>query len=156
MSEEIKLPINIRQYRPEDEAAVHEVNEASLEISFRYYYNHFHRREPELFLVAEYENKVIGFILVKDGVNFDEHNTALIFAIAVSPRYRNLNVGARLVDAIITTLHQKQIKKLFLHVRIGNARGIKFYETLGFVKVKKIEGFYSWGEAAYRMVKILG
>jgi ribosomal protein S18 acetylase RimI-like enzyme len=155
MSEETTLPIKIRRYRPEDEAPVHEVNEASLEISFRYYYNHFHRREPELFLVAEYKNHVIGFILVKDGVNFNEDNTALIFAIAVSPQYRSQKVGAQLVDAIITTLHQKQIKKLFLHVRVGNARGIKFYENLGFVKLKKIEGFYSWGEAAYRMVKII-
>ena len=86
---------------------------------------------------------MIGFILVKDGINFNEEDTALIFAIAVFPQYRSLNVGARLVDAIITILHQKQIKKLFLHVRVGNARGIKFYETLGFVKLKTIEGFYS-------------
>ena len=155
MSENNSLSINIRQYIPADEEAVHQINQASLEISFRYFYNHFHRREPELFLVAEYKDKIIGFCLVKNGENFGEVNTAIIFAIAVAPEYRSLNVGTQLVNAIIEILHQKQIKKLFLHVRVGNPRGIKFYERMGFTKIKRIEAFYSWGEAAYRMVKIL-
>ncbi|MHA1129583.1 MAG: GNAT family N-acetyltransferase [Candidatus Helarchaeota archaeon] len=155
MFEDKNFPIKIRRYTPEDADAVQRVNEASLEISFRYYYNLFHRREPDLFLVAEHNNEIIGFVLVKNGTNFGERATAIIFAIAVAPQYRSLNVGARLVNTIINTLKKKQIRKLFLHVRVGNEKGIHFYEKLGFNRLKRIEGFYSWGEAAYRMVKIL-
>ncbi len=154
-SERKILPINIRQYTPKDEAEVYRVNEASLEISFRYYYNMFHKRAPELFLVAEYENQIIGFILVRSGQNFGENHTAIIFAIAVAPQYRSLGVGTQLINAIIDVLHHKEINKLYLHVRVGNTRGIQFYERLGFTKIKRIENFYHWGEAAFRMVKIL-
>ncbi len=73
----------------------------------------------------------------------------------MAPKFRCYGVGFQLVNAIIKILRQKEIKKLYLHVRVGNERGITFYERLGFTKVKEIEEFYSWGEAAYRMVKEL-
>jgi len=127
----------------------------SLEISFRFYYDLFHKTEPEFFLVAEHEKKVIGFILVKDGENFGEKLTAIIYAIAVSPNYRSSGIGSQLIYAILNVLREKQIKKLFLHVRVGNENAIKFYLNLGFTKLQRIKEFYSWGEDAHRMVKII-
>ena len=147
--------LKIRQYQPKDNKKVHKINQASLEISFQYYYDLFHQREPELFLVAEHENEIIGFILVKNGINFGESSTALIYAIAVTPQYRSLGVGEQLINAICEILHKKQIKKLFLHVRVENKRGILFYERLGFTKLKTIKEFYSWGEDACRMLKLI-
>lgn len=148
-----KILVKIRPYTPADEEKVHKINEISLEISFRYFFNLFHRREPELFLIAEYENETIGFILVKKEEDLSEDPSSIIYAIAVAPEYRNLSVGTQLINAIIKILNQKEIKKLFLHVRVGNIKGINFYKRLGFTKVKKIYEFYSWGEDALRMVK---
>lgn len=145
----------IRQYTPEDKNKVHEINELSLEISFQYYYDLFHEREPELFLIAEHKNEIIGFILVKSGMNFGEKLSALIYAIAVSPKYRSLGVGTQLVNAICIELQRKQIKKFFLHVRVTNKRAIDFYKRLGFKIIKEIKEFYSWGEDAFRMLKII-
>lgn len=150
-----KLPIRIRQYESADVEQVHEINQVSLEISFRFYYDLFHKTEPELFLVAEHENKILGFILVKDGENFGEKPTAIIYAIAVSPNYRSSGIGTQLVNAILNVLREKHIKKLFLHVRVGNESAIKFYLNLGFIKLQRIREFYSWGEDADRMVKII-
>ena len=155
MPEKNYLEVKIRQYNPKDEEKVHKINEESLEISFHYYYNIFHRVEPELFLVAEYKNEIIGFILVKNGENCGEVSSALIYAIAVTSQYRSLGIGKQLINAIYKELRQKQIKKLFLHVRVGNTQGIEFYKRLGFIEVKRISQFYSWGEDAIRMVKIL-
>ena len=146
-----KLPIRIRQYESADVEQVHEINQLSLEISFRFYYDLFHKTEPELFLVAEHEKKIIGFILVKDGENFGEKSTAIIYAIAVSPNYRSSGIGSQLVNALINVLREKHIKKLFLHVRVGNESAIKFYLNLGFTKLQRIKEFYSWGEDAHRM-----
>ena len=150
-----KLPVRIRQYESADVEQVHEINQLSLEISFRFYYDLFHKTEPELFLVAEHENKILGFILVKDGENFGEKLTAIIYAIAVSPKYRSSGIGSQLVNAILNVLREKQIKKLFLHVRVGNEGAIRFYSNLGFTKLQRIKEFYSWGEDADRMVKII-
>ncbi len=150
-----KLPIRIRQYESADVEQVHEINQLSLEISFRFYYDLFHKTEPELFLIAEYENKIIGFILVKDGENFGEKPTAIIYALAVSPSYRSSGIGSQLVNALINVLREKHIKKLFLHVRVGNDSAIKFYLNLGFTKLQRIKEFYSWGEDAHRMVKLI-
>lgn len=155
MSKSPRLPVQIREYNSADVEQVHKINQESLEISFRYYYEIFHKTEPDLFLVAEYEEAIVGFILVKDGENFGEAHTAIIYAIAVSQNYRNQGVGAQLVDAILNALSQRDIKKLFLHVRVGNKEAIKFYEALGFAKIQKIKEFYSWGEDAHRMVKIV-
>jgi len=148
-----ELPIRIREYNSADEEQVYKINQESLEISFRYYYEIFHKTDPDLFLVAEYEEEIIGFILVKDGENFGEENTAIIYAIAVSSNYRNQGIGTQLVNAIFNALRPRGIIKLFLHVRVGNEGAIKFYETLGFKKIQKIKEFYSWGEDAHRMFK---
>jgi ribosomal protein S18 acetylase RimI-like enzyme len=148
-----QLEVKIRRYTPKDEEEVHRINESSLEISFRFYYTIFHKREPELFLVAEYQNKIIGFLLVKGNEDFDDEAGALIYAIAVAPEYRNQGVGAQLLNAIYKVLNEKEIKKLYLHVRVGNTRGIHFYEQLGFTTARRINLFYSWGEDAFRMVK---
>lgn len=150
-----KLPVHIRQYVPADVEQVHEINQLSLEISFRFYFDLFHRTEPELFLVAEHENKILGFILVKDGENFGEKQTGIIYAIAVSPNYRSSGIGSQLVNTILNVLRAKHIKKLFLHVRVGNEGAIRFYFKLGFTKLQTIKEFYSWGEDADRMVKII-
>lgn len=83
------------------------------------------------------------------------HPCGLIYAIAVSPQYRSLGVGSQLVWTAYEVLKQKKAVKFFLHVRTANDRAIKFYERLGFKLLKKIEEFYSWGEDAYRMVKIV-
>ena len=149
------LPLNIRQYRPSDKKTVHLINQESLEISFRYYYDLFHEREPDLFQVAEYESKIVGFILVKNGINLGESHTGLIYAIAVTPQYRSLGIGTELVSVVEKILKEKAVKKFYLHVRTANKKGVQFYERLGFTVLKKIEKFYSWGEDAYRMMKSL-
>ncbi|NVM54487.1 MAG: GNAT family N-acetyltransferase [Candidatus Helarchaeota archaeon] len=154
-SEKNLISVKIRQYRPDDKEKVHSINHISLEISFRYFYDVFHEKEPELFLVAEYKGEIVGFILVKNGMNLGESSTALIYAIAVSPQYRSLGIGTQLVKAIMKVLQEKHIKKFFLHVRTANKRAVKFYERLGFTEIKKIEKFYSWGEDAYRMMKLI-
>jgi len=154
-SKEPKLPIQIREYNSADEEQVNKINQESLEISFRFYYEIFHKTEPDLFLVAEYEDEIIGFTLVKDGENFGEAPTAIIYAIAVSPSYRSQGIGTQLVNAIANVLHQRQIKKLFLHVRVGNKKAIKFYQNTGFTEIQKIKEFYSWGEDALRMVLLI-
>jgi len=150
------LPVIIRQYSPVDKEAIHKINQESLEISFRYYFDLFHAKEPELFLVAEYQDKIIGFIMVKNGINphLSRYPSGLIYAIAVASSYRSLGVGTQLVNAICEVLKKRQVLKFFLHVRCANHRAIKFYERLGFHVLKKIEKFYSWGEDAYRMQKI--
>lgn len=149
------IPIKIRQYKAADKESVHAINQVSLEISFNYYYDLFHEREPELFLIAERENEIVGFILVKTGTHFDTSSSALIYAIAVSPLHRSSGIGTRLVNAICNKLEVKQIKKFFLHVRVENTRAIQFYERLGFSKIKKIKQFYSWGDDAFRMLKYI-
>jgi len=155
ISEKKKISVNIRPYKPSDKEKVNTINEVSLEISFHYYFDIFHRQDPGLFLVAEHANEIVGFVLAKNGENFGESPTAIIFAIAVIPQYRSLGIGEQLINALSQELKRKNIKKLFLHVRVGNTRGIKFYQQLDFNEIITVPEFYSWGEDAYRMVKII-
>ena len=46
------------------------------------------------------------------------------------------------------------LKKLNLEVRENNINAIKFYEKLGFVKVRTIKNYYG-NENAFFMIKVL-
>ncbi|MHA1799712.1 MAG: GNAT family N-acetyltransferase [Candidatus Helarchaeota archaeon] len=149
--------IKYREYKhPTDYAGVSNVNSASLIVSFTYLYEDFHRKNPDLFIVAENEinKKILGFILVeKNPKGFKKGSSALIYAIAVHPGYKRLGIGSGLIRNIAINLryNHPKIRKLYLHVQETNDEAITFYKNLGFKEVKFLKEFYSWGENAYQL-----
>jgi ribosomal-protein-alanine N-acetyltransferase len=147
------MEINIREYNPDDEIEVFNINKKTLEISFKSLYNIFHKKHSDLFLVAEdsESNKIIGFILVTITRKFEQKDSGLVYAIAIHPNYQSQGIGKKLINNLVDNLTTRHIDSLYLHVKESNYKAITFYSNLGFEKIELIKKFYTWGEGAFRM-----
>jgi len=108
----------------------------------------FLENNPETFLVAEYNGKVIGYVMAYLRPDLEGH----IMSIAVDERYRGNGVGSALLTEAIEGLIARGARYIGLEVRVSNEKAIKLYERFGFRKVKRIIGYYSDGEDAYYML----
>lgn len=102
---------------------------------------------PNGFLVAEKEQKLVGFIIAtkKDSQNLR------ILMLAVDKMFRNLRIGSLLIKKL--TYFFPEVRTIFLEVRTDNKEAIRFYKKNGFIKTEKINNFYTDNSAAYLMKK---
>ena len=84
--------------------------------------------QPELFLIAEDEGKIIGTALG----GFDGHR-GWVHLVAVSHQYRRKGIGKALMDAVEKGLKEVGCPKLNLQVRGSNTEVVEFYKKLGYV-----------------------
>lgn len=108
----------------------------------------FLENNPETFLVAEYEGVIIGYVMAYLKPDLEGH----VMSIAVHPNYRGNGIGSTLLSEVINRLFNRGAKYVGLEVRVSNERAIRLYERFGFVKARRIKGYYSNGEDAYYMV----
>lgn len=91
------------------------------------------QRDPDLFLVAEANNIVMGAVMgAWDGRN------GWIYNHAVDPRSRRLRLGSRLLEELEKRLKAKGAIRIRLLVEQGNFDGQSFYEINGYKEVEEI------------------
>lgn len=83
--------------------------------------------QPELFLVAMLDRRVIGSVMV----GYDGHRGWMNY-LAVLPEYQKQGYGRRLVERAIRELKKFGCLKVNVQVRTNNAAVIEFYKHLGF------------------------
>ncbi len=103
----------------------------------------------EFFIVAEENNKVIGYAV---GV-LEKNNVGHIVSIAVSRDYRGRGIGRKLLEELERRLKNKGAKDFKLEVRISNRIAISLYTKLGYKIKEVVKNYYPDGEDAYVMVK---
>ncbi len=108
----------------------------------------FLENNPNTFLVAEYGGKVIGYVMGYLRPDLEGH----IMSIAVDPEYRGNGIGSALLAEAIERLIREGARYIGLEVRVSNIGAIRLYERFGFMRVKRIIGYYSDGEDAYYML----
>ena len=101
-------------------------------------------------LVVCENDEVVGYI---GGQNLFEDGE--IFLVAVDKNYRQKGYGKSLVLAFADKLKGQGVEKLFLEVRVSNTPAISCYERCGFYKIAERKNYYSNGEDALIMEKIL-
>jgi len=83
-------------------------------------------RDPDLFLVAESEGKIVGTVLG----GFDGRR-GLVYHLAVEADYRQHGIGSLLMDEIEKRLKAKGCLKCYLMVTTENKSAMHFYEQRG-------------------------
>lgn len=79
-----------------------------------------------------------------------------VVSIAVLEEFRGQGIGRTLMLLGMEAMRKHYgAKEVYLEVRVTNTPAIRLYEKLGFVKVKRITGYYSDGEDAFVMAKEL-
>lgn len=83
-------------------------------------------RDPDLFLVAELEGRIIGSVIG----GFDGRR-GLIYHLAVASEFRTMGIGSRLMDEVETRLRSKGCLKSYLLVTVDNPDAEEFYKRRG-------------------------
>ena len=91
-----------------------------------------------VFLVAEYDNRVVGYLGMKPVL--DE---GFISNVAVTSSARGKGVGSKLLEKLSDFAKEKGIKTISLEVRPSNAPAIALYEKFGYKQVGRRRNFYS-------------
>jgi len=84
------------------------------------------QRDPDLFLVAEIDQVIIGSVLG----GFDGRR-GMVYHLAVDDFYRKRGVGSALMNELENRLKQKGCIRSYLLVTRENINAIRFYETSG-------------------------
>lgn len=86
-------------------------------------------RQDALFLVAEEEEKILGYcgvVMVPDEGD--------ITNVAVAKERQNQGIGKMLVEELVKKSREAGVTQLYLEVRKSNERAIHVYEKMGFVQ----------------------
>ena len=92
--------------------------------------------------------EALGFSLFSS-VKGDE--TAHLLKVCVASELRGSGTAQALWSFSMGELRKMSVKSIYLEVEIQNSQAIGFYEKLGFLKLRRIDGYYSDGGAAQTM-----
>lgn len=142
-----------RPFSPTDLPAVTRIVKESLGETYPpSLYLTVHNLWREGFIVVSENGEVVGFVAaVPTG-----SKVARVLMLAVLPKSRGRSLGQRLMEELYANCKAKGLDTVILEVRKSNKRGIAFYERQGFSIYGEIKEFYSNGEDAWKMMKVLG
>ncbi len=75
--------------------------------------------------------------------------------LAVHPKFRDQGIGSELLEGFIDVCASNGADKITLEVRKSSERVIRFYQKRNFQIVEHLEDFYTNGEDAYKMMRVL-
>ncbi len=152
----------LRKFKPDDLQAVMQINRETLPENYSdYFFMDLYERFPETFVVAELEDRVVGYIMCRVEVGLSNFGLGglirkgHVVSIAVLPRSRRKGVAQALINTALEGMQYYKAKQCYLEVRVTNDAGIALYKKLGFEVSRTIHGYYSDGEDAYVMSKKL-
>ena len=112
---------------------------------------------PETFVVAEKNNKIIGYIMCRIEYGFSVlkkmslARKGHVVSFAVLDEYRGKGIGKKLAERAIEGMKIKKCNESYLEVRTDNTPAIKLYENLGFDKIATLNTYYKDGRNAFLM-----
>lgn len=87
---------------------------------------------------------------------FRKHsNLARVYSLATQPQARGQGVGTALLEAAEHAARRRGCQALRLEVQVDNARAIRLYERIGYMRIGRYVKFYQDGTDAWRYEKAL-
>ena len=93
-------------------------------------------RDPDLFLVAECDNKIIGSV-----IGGYDGRRGLIYHLAVNETFRGQGIGSRLMDEVEARLRAKGCLKCYLLVIEDNHDAETYYQNRGWQHMHDVHLF---------------
>lgn len=138
----------IRLYKEEDLDEISRIESTSFREPWPdSFFNYIHRKAPELFVVAEKDGEIMGYIIGElreimfSGVS---HMSKMghILNIAVDERRRKSGVGTLLLEEIESRFREAQATRVTLEVRESNKTARTFYQDRGFSEIGRVRAYY--------------
>jgi ribosomal-protein-alanine N-acetyltransferase len=122
-----------------------------------YFFQSILRELPESFIVAELDNKIVGYIMCKIEFGFSNFRKlgfvkkGHVVSVAVLQQHRNQGIGKALMLEGINGVIARKTDEIYLEVRVSNETAVRIYERLGFQIKSRLRVYYRDGEDAYLM-----
>jgi len=144
--------ILIRSFSPTDIPAITKIVGESLGETYPpSLYLTIHGLWRDGFLVLLEDDRIVGFVAaVPAGAK-----VARVLMLAISPQYRKRSHGLKLISELNANCTAQGMDTVILEVRKSNRDAILFYQRQGFSIYGEIKAFYSNGEDAFKMMKVL-
>ncbi len=149
---------SIRRCSQDDLRSVIDINEKTLPEHYsEYFFESLLREMPESFIVAEYENDVVGYIMCKLEFGFSNFRKqgflkkGHVVSISLLEQHRGKNIGKALMIEGINGVASRKGDEIYLEVRTSNLPAISLYEKLGFQTKSVLRSYYRDGEDANLM-----
>jgi ribosomal protein S18 acetylase RimI-like enzyme len=94
------------------------------------------QRDPELFLVAETDGKLLGTVVA----GFDGRR-GMVYHLAVAELSRKQGIGELLMDELERRLKVKGCIRCYLLVTVENESAMRFYEKRGWTHMKTLKTY---------------
>ncbi|HDN96200.1 MAG TPA: ribosomal-protein-alanine N-acetyltransferase [Thermoplasmatales archaeon] len=145
-----QIQMAVRNFEYKDLEEVWEIAKEALEENYTMdFLLYLWQINPDGFLVAEKNGKIVGFILSAK----QSKDELRILMLAVKKEYRGQGIGSMLLKELL--LKFPEVRRIYLEVKVENKKAIKFYKKHGFKIKEKLDNFYTDGSSAYLMEKIL-
>ncbi len=138
----------VRPVKAEDLTAIHELEETCFKDPFPpYFINQLADANPETFLVAVDNGRVVGYAVVD---NWPDHKHLVSVAVRADSRRRG--IGQSLLDGLVERLGEGPLR---LELRRSNSPALTFYLKNGFRQTGITLSYYTDGEDAIQMEKLI-
>ena len=149
----VKIPRHtVRRLRSADLNRIMEIERASFgdEAYDRNLFAEFFRKYGELFLVAEHDGIIRGYMIA-----CIRGEQAELVSVAVDPAARGRGAASALMESTLRRLRRRGIARIGLVVKVTNDKARAFYERYGFKKVRRASRYYEDGADGWRMARNL-
>src|SRR5256886_17569130 len=107
----LETPYLLRPFRPDDLSEVVEINRVCLPENYSgYFFMEVYKSCPEAFIVAERENRVVGYIMCRLEFGFSDLRRfrmvrkGHVVSVAVMPEFRRRGIGSEFVASAMKEL----------------------------------------------------
>ncbi|CAL1713345.1 unnamed protein product [Somion occarium] len=150
------MTVTYRQYAGEDDLnAIMTLVQFELSEPYVIYtYRYFLESWPHLSILAlsPESPEPIGVIICKQSMHRDTRNRGYIAMLSVHKRYRKRGIATSLVRQAIEIMIQNGADEVVLETEYDNVAALALYESLGFIREKRLYRFYLNGKDAFRLV----
>jgi ribosomal-protein-alanine N-acetyltransferase len=136
--------IALRSYRADDLDAMFRLDEVCFTEKFRFSresMREFAERPGAVVRVAESGGKIVGFVIVNIEQVASERRSYIV-TLDVAEEWRRKGVAGRLMREAETWALNTGVPWMQLHVFTGNTGAVRFYERMGYERIRTRRGFY--------------
>ncbi|KIY51056.1 acyl-CoA N-acyltransferase [Fistulina hepatica ATCC 64428] len=129
-----------------------ELSEPYVIYTFRYFLHQW----PHLAFLAYPEGDPlampVGAIVCKQSLHRNLSNRGYIAMLSVDKRFRKRGIASSLVRNSIEAMRDDGVEEVVLETEFDNLAALSLYESLGFIREKRLHRFYLNGKDAFRLV----